>query len=114
MNHIRWAAWGVVDIEHMPTDMAPGKGTQRQARRNYLKKVHAELAELGYSLHPGGSTNTPYYMVMHDLTANKHTAAGQDAFKKVCAWVLEKVGDHTGAQDVSGQDGGVRRAGDEA
>lgn len=102
MNHIRWAAWGVIELD--------GGKFDRQQRRNYLKKVHAELAELGYSLHPGGSTNTPYYMIMHVSALPKHTAAGKDAFKKVCAWVLERVGDH----HVSGEDGGVRRAGDEA
>jgi hypothetical protein len=108
MNHIRWAAWGVVDIENMPTDITPGKGNQRQARRNYLRKVHAELKEHGITLHPGGSTKAPFYAV--EKGDKKHTAAGSDAFKRICTHVLEMIGD---TSHVGGADGSVRGAGDE-
>src|SRR6266436_5511838 len=51
MNHIRWAAWGVVDIEAL----------ERMQRRNYIKRARAELVEKGITLNCGGSKATPWY-----------------------------------------------------
>jgi len=98
MNLIRWAAWGTINIETL----------DRQQRRNYLKKVRAELAEKGYSLQPGGSTQRPWYMVTKDGEEgqnNKQIAAGEGAFSKVCAWVLEHTGEaaHAPVGEVLGQ-----------
>ena len=117
MNCIRWAAWGVVDIENIPSDQTTGGN--RQARRSYLKKVHAELATVGMKLHIGGSAANPWYCVEYNVeTAKvaKQVCAGKDAFKKICTWVLEQIGDHTqqGDADVGSENGGLRRAGDEA
>jgi hypothetical protein len=117
MNCIRWAAWGVVDIENIPSDQTTGGN--RQARRSYLKKVHEELKPFNMTLHIGGSTQVPWYAinVFRGIPDSKpkQVAAGKDAFKKICTWVLEQVGDTAKEEhDVSSEDGGVRRAGDEA
>ena len=92
LNHVKWAAWGVVDIERL----------ERMQRRNYIKRARAELAFKGIELKCGGSKTTPYYAVQpvevtetSPLKAVSHTAAGVDAFKKVCAHavsVLEPQG----------------------
>jgi hypothetical protein len=108
MSKIRWAAWGVVDIEKIPSDHT--SGGNGQARRSYLKQVRAELAALGFELQCGGAKLKPWYKVLKTGTDDYHVAAGPDAFKNVMAWVLQQIGD----TDVSGEDGGVRRAGDEA
>jgi len=109
MNHIRWAAWGVIDIEKIPSDHT--SGGNGQARREYLKKVRQELSELNMILHVGGSKNIPWYGIgLRGEDKTMGVKAGDDAFKKLCAWVLEHVGD----VNVSGEDGGVRGAGDEA
>ena len=109
MNHIRWAAWGVIDIEKIPSDHT--SGGNGQARREYLKKVRQELTALNMILHVGGSKVAPWYAVARrGEEKNAMVSAGTDAFKKLCAWVLEHVGD----VNVSGENGGVRGAGDEA
>ena len=103
MNHIRWAAWGVVDIEAL----------ERMQRRNYIKRARVELAEKNITLNCGGSTQTPWYAVVllttDGKTVPKHAAGGKDAFKKVCEWLLKELGDHERSED-----GSVRRAGAEA
>lgn len=102
MNHIRWVAWGVVDVD----------GTMdRQQRRNYLRKIRAELTELRCGFNIGGNKRTPYYVIHRDLdngVIKKQACAGEDALKKVCAWLLLEVEDHVGSED-----GGVRSAGAE-
>jgi hypothetical protein len=110
VNNIRWAAWGVIDIENIPSDQTTGGN--RQARRSYLKKVHEQLQPLGLRLHIGGSAQNPWYCV-ESLKGEKfkHVSAGKDAFKKICAYILEQVGDTANERS---EDGGVRRAGDEA
>jgi len=109
MNHIKWAAWGVVDLDGAKPDGKPN--FDRQQRRNYLRKVRAELEELKYVLQPGGSTTTPWYMATSEATGAKKAFAGTGAFSKVCAWVLDQLGV---TADVGSEDGGVRCAGDEA
>jgi hypothetical protein len=104
MNHLKWVGWGVVDVEAL----------DKQQRRNYLKKLRTELSERGYTLHPGGSTQVPWYRITKngDVSDSKHseTIAGEGALKKICAWALVQLGE----VDVSGADGSVRCAGDEA
>lgn len=106
MNHIKWAAWGVVELDNP-------ERFDRQQRRNFLKKVHAELALVGYKLHIGGSKTNPWYCAerLESGKNDKHVSAGKDAFKKVCTWVLEQLGE---VAHERGADGGVRCAGDEA
>ena len=65
---------------------------RKQQRRNYLKKVRLELAEREYTLHPGGSTQTPHYTVV-DRNGEKHVTAGPGAFANACAHVLKKLGE---------------------
>lgn len=118
MNHIRWAAWGVVDIEAL----------ERMQRRNYIKRVRSELGVLGIELECGGSKQQPYYLVsIPDTYVKKHYAvdvkkhhaiAGKDAFRKVCEWTLHATGDWQQLEkermdNVSSEDGGVRRTGTE-
>lgn len=102
MNHIRWAAWGVVDIEAL----------DRQQRRIYIKRTRGQLAEKGIMLNCGGSTSQPWYDIRLPKVGNvekSHTAGGPDAFQKVCMWLLQELGDHERSAD-----GSVRGAGAEA
>ena len=102
MNHIRWAAWGVVDIEAL----------ERMQRRNYIKRARAELAEKSIELACGGSTKTPWYSIVvptADGKGNAKAVGGEHAFKKVCEWLLLELGDHERSED-----GSIRRAGAEA
>ena len=104
MNHIRWAAWGVVDIEAL----------ERMQRRNYIKRARVELAEKGIVLSCGGSTQTPWYSVTlppasGENIVKQQASGGRDAFKKVCEWLLKELGDHERSED-----GGVRSAGVQA
>jgi hypothetical protein len=86
-----WAAWGVIDIDDRSK-------FDRMQRRNYIKKVRAEMHEKGVALSCGGSTQTPFYCVQIGLQEDKpvykdtFTAQGRDAFVKVCARVLEWCG----------------------
>jgi hypothetical protein len=101
MNHIRWAAWGVIDIEKL----------ERMQRRNYIKRARAELKAADIKLECGGSTNVPFYRVsLPGDKAQSQGYGGPASFQKVCVWTLQKVGD----DHERGEDGGVRRAGDEA
>ena len=88
MNHVRWAAWGVVDIEKL----------ERMQRRNYIKRARAELEEQGIALECGGSKTTPWYSIIlpptDGKTIPKHSAGGVGAFKKVCEWLLLQTGEH--------------------
>jgi hypothetical protein len=108
MNRVRWAAWGVVDIEKL----------ERMQRRNYIKAVRAELAEKNITLECGGSTQTPYYQIIlpapngqlgvrYDQTIPKQAVAGENAFKKVCAWLLLQLGEDNHERS---EDGSVRSA----
>jgi hypothetical protein len=102
MNHVRWVAWGVIDVEAM----------DRIHRRNYLKRLRKELPA-GIRLESGGVKGAPWYKMERDQPSGAqtktHAAAGMDALKKVCTWLLLEIGDHERSED-----GGVRRAGDEA
>jgi len=102
MNHIRWVAWGTIDVD----------GTMdRQQRRNYLRKIRAELTEIRCGFTIGGNKRTPWYGITYtreDGAQKRQACAGTDALKKVCAWLLLEVGDHE-----RGADGGVRSAGAE-
>ncbi len=105
MNHLRWAAWGVVDIEKL----------ERMQRRNYIKRSRTELAEHSVMLECGGSTVNPYYRIVLPTAEGEdkprtHAVGGVDAFRKVAQWVLTELGE----ANVGGADGSVRRAGDEA
>lgn len=100
MNHTKWVAWGVVNVEAL----------DKQQRRSYLKKLRGEMAEVGFTLHPGGSTQVPWYRVEGTPESKAHTIAGTDALKNICAWVLTQVGE----ADVSSEDGSLRSAGGEA
>jgi hypothetical protein len=110
MNHIKWAAWGVVELDNP-------ERFDRIQRRNFLKKVHAELAPHNMKLSIGGSKINPWYAVSMfaeievGSTPPKTVVAGKDAFKKICVWVLEQLGEDAHER---GADGGVRCAGDEA
>jgi hypothetical protein len=53
LSYIRWAAWGVIDIEAL----------ERMQRRNYINHVREELKLHGLSLECGGSTTAPYYRI---------------------------------------------------
>lgn len=104
MNHLRWVAWGVVN----PDDAG---SFDRIQRRNYIKRMRGDLKEIGAVLNCGGSTKQPWYQIsLKPLGVEPRSKAvgGEDAFKKVCQWALQELG------DVSGPDGGVRCAGDEA
>jgi len=100
MNHVRWAAWGVIDIETL----------ERMQRRNYIKRTRAELSKDNITLSCGGSSNNPWYAIIlptpDGRTIPQHAVGGEDAFKKVCGWLLKELGDHERSED-----GGVRRAG---
>jgi len=102
MNHIRWVAWGVIDVD----------GTMdRQQRRNYLRKIRAELHELRCGFTIGGNKRSPWYAIHRnkdDGTIKKQAYAGENALKKACAWLLLEVGDHERSED-----GSVRSAGAE-
>lgn len=80
LDHLKWAAWGVIDIEKL----------ERMQRRNYIKKVRKELEPHSVKLDCGGSTRVPYYRV-HDDTNFAQIAAGDDAFKRACLAALEKL-----------------------
>jgi hypothetical protein len=107
MNHIRWAAWGVINIEAL----------DRMQRRNYIKRTRAELAKKGITLSSGGSKSVPWYSISlpraegapPEKKADKGVAGGEGAFRNVCVWLLKELGDH-----VSSEDGGVRNIGAEA
>jgi hypothetical protein len=108
MNHIRWAAWGVIDIETL----------ERMQRRNYIKRARADLEGIA-KLECGGSTVRPYYRIEFPTPKPEagehpkpcsHAVGGDQAFKKVCQWLLKELGEG----DVSGEDGGVRSAGAQA
>lgn len=104
MNHTKWVGWGVVNVEAL----------DKQQRRVYLKKIRAELAERGMQLHPGGSTQVPWYRITRvgngpETAKVEETIAGEDALKKICAWALielgEVQGEHDGVERVAGVDG---------
>lgn len=115
MNHIRWAAWGVIDIEAL----------DRIQRRNYINNVRAELRALNIDLHCGGRNQFICYgvqlpgAVTKCVSAkaaaqdrlHKQVFAGKDAFKKLCAWLLVKLED---GEHERGTNGSVRSAGAEA
>lgn len=90
LNHVKWAAWGVVDIERL----------ERMQRRNYIKRARAELAFKGIELKCGGSKGVPFYAVAGTNTPmetttfgskGRHTAAGADAFKKICVHAVSML-----------------------
>lgn len=102
MNHLRWVAWGVVN----PDDAG---AFDRIQRRNYIKRMRKELAEIGSVLDCGGSTKQPWYCIQLSPleatnTPRTHAVGGVDAFKKVCQWALQELGDaqHAEHADAAG------------
>lgn len=114
MNHIKWVAWGVVDVEAL----------NKHRRRNYLKKIRDELSAKGFTLHPGGSKTMPWYRIEGTPGVGRHEGQGyggkaqvfasKDALKKILTWALHELGEVQGENHVGGADGGLRCAGDEA
>lgn len=88
LTHIRFAAWGVIDVETL----------NREARRNYLKTVRAELSTRDYALVVGGVPGSLYYAihspVLEDGSTWKaqahHNAWSEPAFKIVCREFLNR------------------------
>lgn len=85
LSYTMWAAWGAIDIEALG----------REARRNYLMTVRAELATRGYNLMVGGNGKHPFYRIykpapMGAVLEWQTTKAASDAFLKVCKEFLEK------------------------
>lgn len=80
MNNVKWAAWGVVDIEAL----------ERMQRRNYIKKVRAELAKHGATLDCGGDKVSPFYLV-HIRDDLDYHARGDGAFREVMQNALETL-----------------------
>lgn len=105
MNHVRWIAWGVIELEKL----------ERMQRRNYIKKIREDVTPLGITFDCGGVSSNPWYQMVISASpalgrAEKRQAhGGTDAARKICQWLLMELNDHVG-----GEDGGVRRAGDEA
>ena len=101
MNRVRWAAWGVIDIEKL----------NRLQRRDYIKAVRGELAEKSITLECGGTTTKPYYQIIlpttDGKTVPKQAMGGDDAFRKVCVWLLSHLGEINSERS---EDGGVRSA----
>lgn len=87
LSHTMWAAWGVIDIETL----------QREARRNYLKTVRAELATKGYDLECGGIGQRPFYRIFEqglalpDTNGWTVTNATGGGFGAVCKAFLQRV-----------------------
>jgi len=89
LARIKWAAWGVIDIEAM----------ERMQRRNYINHVREELKLHGWTLEAGGSQSVPYYRIfkMGTPVAGEKQAIVKSftsstlkkgAFQKVCRDVL--------------------------
>lgn len=53
LGHLRWAAWGTIDIETL----------ERMQRRNYINHVREELKLHGMVLECGGNA-VPYYRIL--------------------------------------------------
>ena len=104
LNHIRWAAWGVIDIEKL----------ERMQRRNYIKRARAELVEIAAVLSCGGSKSVPWYSITLPTTTAGKTAGGPDAFRRVCEWLLIHLEDKEHSNHERGEDGSVRCVGDGA
>lgn len=103
MNHVRWIAWGVIELEKL----------ERMQRRNYIKKIREDVTPLGIVFDCGGVSSNPWYQFMltepDPAKPKKQAFGGPDAARKICQWLLMELNDYVG-----GEDGGVRRAGDEA
>ncbi len=91
LNRMRWAAWGVIDIETM----------ERMQRRNYINHVREELKLHGCVLECGGSTTNPHYRIFKLQAGTTEPAkgkglkpewaefsAGPVAFRSVCLGAL--------------------------
>lgn len=95
LSYLRWAAWGVVDIEAL----------ERMQRRNYINHVREELKLHGMQLEVGGSANAPYYRVfcyaaptgagekpkLEWQGTSATSAFKQHAFKAVCLAALTRI-----------------------
>lgn len=89
LSHIRFAAWGSVDIETLG----------REPRRNYIMAVRAELATRGCKLECGGVAKRPYYRIYKPAFPNIEKAGSEwsvtsatvkEAFKSVCLQFLQQ------------------------
>ncbi len=92
MNHVRWVAWGVIDLEKL----------ERMQRRNYIKKIREDVTPLGIVFEPGGVKATPWYRVTLPIALKgaekQHAVAGADAARKVCQWLLMEIEAHEPAK----------------
>lgn len=81
LSHTMWAGWGVIDIETL----------DRQARRNFINTVRAELGTRGYVLDCGGRGQRPYYAIRPLATQTPKTfaATSRHAFRDVCKLFLQ-------------------------
>lgn len=94
LDHVKWAAWGVVDIDNKSK-------LDRIQRRNYIKRTRAELKHFNIELRCGGSSTTPWYCVVSaKASPANHVAAGEGAFQKVCAHVLKQLEEPATAEEV--------------
>jgi hypothetical protein len=90
MNRLKWAAWGVIDIEKL----------ERMQRRNYINHVREELKQHGCTLECGGGRAGPYYRVYKQrvhgdlewsVLTTPHERQAGNAFSRVCYKALVKL-----------------------
>lgn len=91
LDHVKWAAWGVIDIETM----------ERMQRRKYLQCVRKQLKSVGIALECGGNRKSPYYSVHtsdEPPTGARWTytrGTHEEAFKGLCQAVLKYLEEHS-------------------
>lgn len=78
LAHIKWAAWGVINIEKL----------ERMQRRNYIKRARSEADSIGWELSCGGSTRSPHYRLASKEGSHIHSKVGDGAFASVCSALL--------------------------
>jgi hypothetical protein len=79
LSHVKWAAWGVIDIEKL----------ERLQRRNYIKRARSELEAHGWALTCGGNTRSPHYAAEKGGEKISHT--GPDAFMRMCSVIASAI-----------------------
>lgn len=88
LARLRWAAWGVINIEQL----------ERMQRRNYINHVREELKLHGMHLEAGGSKPRPFYRVFVQGDTDKvpswafaSSRNDDKAFQNVCLHALLKI-----------------------
>lgn len=95
LTRLRWAAWGVVNIETL----------ERTQRRNYINHTREELKLHGLTLECGGTTSQPYYRIFEAggvtvpgsgakpkwSTTCGSSTGDKSAFTKVCLEALKRI-----------------------